>query len=118
MKLQSCWQRTIWLDSLFLTYNAFTQRLQITPLTALLNLLTNLSYTLPSFHAPLVSQRISEQDETPQLLWVLCKIIRDQLRKLDTAIEQEQPELCSLGKQTLSLLEVIVWKIPDDLEDV
>ncbi|KIJ18623.1 hypothetical protein PAXINDRAFT_110123 [Paxillus involutus ATCC 200175] len=90
----------------------------ITPLTALLNLLTNLSYTLPSFHAPLVSQRISEQDETPQLLWVLCKIIRDQLRKLDTAIEQEQPELCSLGKQTLSLLEVIVWKIPDDLEDV
>ncbi|KIK97358.1 hypothetical protein PAXRUDRAFT_824987 [Paxillus rubicundulus Ve08.2h10] len=90
----------------------------ITPLTALLNLLINLSYTLPSFHAPLMSQRTSEQDETPQLLWVLCKIIRDQLRKLDTAIEQEQPELCSLGKQTLSLLEVLVLKIPDDLEDV
>ncbi|KAF9227256.1 hypothetical protein BS17DRAFT_727311 [Gyrodon lividus] len=90
----------------------------ISPLTALLNLLTNLSYTLPSFHAPLMSQRIPEKDEAPQLLWVLCKIIRDQLPSLDVSNEQDQPELCSLGKQLLSLLEALVWKIPDDLEDI
>ncbi|KAF9237525.1 hypothetical protein BU15DRAFT_75899 [Melanogaster broomeanus] len=90
----------------------------ISPLAALLDLLTNLLYTLPSFPAPLISQRISEQNDTPQLLWVLCQIIRDQLQKLDVTIEQEQPELCSLAKQTLSLLEALVWKVPDDLEDI
>ncbi|KAG8214028.1 hypothetical protein J3R82DRAFT_10783 [Butyriboletus roseoflavus] len=87
----------------------------ISPLTAVLNLLTNLAYMLPSIHALLLSQR--SPDETPQLLGVLHSIIQDQLQKLDVAIGNESPELCSLAKETLSLYEALVWWIHDDLED-
>ncbi|KAI9571100.1 hypothetical protein HD554DRAFT_2169491 [Boletus coccyginus] len=93
------------------------QSLQISPLTAVLNLLTNLAYTLPSIHALLLSQHVPDHDETPQLLEVLHNIIQDQLQKLDVVTGNEPPELCSLGKETLSLYEALVWSIPDDLED-
>jgi hypothetical protein len=93
------------------------QSLQISPLTAVLNLLTNLAYMLPSIHALLLSQHVPDHDETPQFLGVLHNIIQDQLQKLDVTTGNESPELCSLGKETLSLYEALVWWIPDDLED-
>ncbi|KAH0827962.1 hypothetical protein J3R83DRAFT_3600 [Lanmaoa asiatica] len=89
----------------------------ISPLTAVLNLLTNLAYMLPSIHALLLSQCVSNHDETPQLLGVLHNIIQDQLQDLDVTTGNESLELCSLGKETLSLYEALVWWIPDDLED-
>ncbi|KAF8557592.1 hypothetical protein OG21DRAFT_225698 [Imleria badia] len=89
----------------------------ISPLTAVLSLLTNLAYMLPSIHAFLLSQRVPDHDETPQLLEVLHSIIQDQLQKLDVTTGNEPPELCALGKETLSLYEALVWEIPDDLED-
>ena len=101
--------------SLFLACLAIAQSLQIIPLTAVLNLLTNLAYMLPSIHALLLSQR--SPDETPPLLGVLHNIIQDQLRKLDVTTGNEPAELCSLGKETLSLYEALVWWIPDDLEE-
>ncbi|KAF8444738.1 hypothetical protein L210DRAFT_653390, partial [Boletus edulis BED1] len=89
----------------------------ISPLTALLNLLTNLAYMLPSIHALLLSQRVPEHDEIPRLLSVLHNLIQDQLQKLDVSTGNEPPELCSLGKETLYLYEALVWSMPDDLED-
>ncbi|KAN0091245.1 hypothetical protein V8E55_004811 [Tylopilus felleus] len=89
----------------------------ISPLAAVLNLLTNFAYMLPSIHALLLSQRVPDNDETPQLLGVLHNIIQDHLRKLDDTSGNEPPELCLLGKETLSLYEALVWCIPDDLED-
>lgn len=100
-----------------LACSVVAQPLQISPLTAVLNLLTNLTYMLPSIHALLLSQRVPDHDETPQLLGVLHNIIQDQLRELDVTTGNESPELCSLGKETLSLYEALVWWIPDDLED-
>ncbi|KIJ67886.1 hypothetical protein HYDPIDRAFT_165675 [Hydnomerulius pinastri MD-312] len=88
------------------------------PLTALLGLLTNLSYSLPSFHTPLLSLHVSEHDETPQLLSTLCGIIRDRLQRLDGTCEGDEPGLCSLGKKTLALLEALSWNTPWDLENV
>lgn len=72
---------------------------------------------LPSIHALLISQRVPDSDGLPQLLQVLQYIIEDQLQKLDVTAGNEPPELCSLGKETLSLYEALVWGIPDDLED-
>lgn len=72
---------------------------------------------LPSIPPLLLSQRVPDHDETPRLLGVLHDIIQDQLQKLDVATGNEPPELCSLGKETLSLYEALVWWIPDDLED-
>lgn len=72
---------------------------------------------LPSIHALLLSQRVPDHDETPQLLEVLHNIIQDELQKLDVTTGNEPPELCALGKETLSLYEALVWGIPDDLED-
>lgn len=72
---------------------------------------------LPSIHAILITQRVPDHDETPQLLQVLHHIIQNQLQKLDVTSGNERPELCSLGKETLSLYEALVWWIPDDLED-
>lgn len=103
--------------SLLLACWTVTQSLQISPLTAVLNLLTNLAYMLPSIHALLISQCVPDHDETPQLLPVLHHIIQDQLQKLDVTAGNEPPELCSLGKETLSLYEALVWGMPDDLED-
>lgn len=72
---------------------------------------------LPSIPAFVLSQRVSDHDETPRLLGVLHGIIQDQLQKLDVTTRNEPPELCSLGKVTLSLYEALVWWSPDDLED-
>lgn len=72
---------------------------------------------LPSLHALLLSQRVPDHDETPQLLGVLHNIIQDQLQNLDVTTGNESPELCLLGKEALSLYEALVWWIPDDLED-
>lgn len=102
---------------LLLACLAIAQSPQISPLAAVLNLLTNFAYMLPSIHALLLSQRVPDNDETPQLLGVLHNIIQDHLRKLDDTSGNEPPELCLLGKETLSLYEALVWCIPDDLED-
>lgn len=101
--------------SLLLRCLTVTESMQISPLTAILNLLTNFAYMLPSIHRLLLSQRVSDHDETPRLPGALHSICQDQLQKLD--VTNEPPELRSLGKETLSLYEALVWWIPDDLED-
>lgn len=103
--------------SLLLAGLAVAQSPQISPLTPVLNLLTNLAYVLPSIPALLLSQRVPDHDGTPQLLGVLHNIIQDQLQKLDVTTGNEPLELCSLATETLFLYEALVWRIPDDLED-
>lgn len=64
-----------------------------------------------------MSQCAPDCGETPPLLQVLHLIIQHQLQKLDVTTGNESPELCSLGKETLSLYEALVWCVPDDFED-
>lgn len=90
----------------------------IPPLAALLDLLSSLAHTIPSFYGPLFSSKVSEQDDTPKLLCILCTIVKDKLHRLDSLKEGETLDLCALGKATLSLLETIARCVPEDIETV
>ncbi|KAG9316713.1 hypothetical protein JVU11DRAFT_2773 [Chiua virens] len=102
----------------FFGTSGFAQSLQIPPLVAVLNLLTELAYMVPSICAFLLSQSVGDHEETPRLLGVLHNIMQDQLRELDVTTGNEPPELRLLAQETLSLYEALVCWISDDLEDI
>ncbi|KAH7888599.1 hypothetical protein F5I97DRAFT_722725 [Phlebopus sp. FC_14] len=85
----------------------------VSPLTALLCLLAHLTYTIPSFHGPLLSLLKSEQDNTSHLLSTLCGILED-LQTFEKASDQHV--LDSLKRQALSLLEALTWNISVESE--
>lgn len=90
--------------------------LQISSLAVLFDLLTNLTYMIPSFHTLLLSSKVSDQDDTPRLLFTLCKVIKDELRGLNMTNEEQNVSLSMLGKHTLSLLESIAQNATGETE--
>ncbi|KAL4074141.1 hypothetical protein J3A83DRAFT_2683976 [Scleroderma citrinum] len=88
----------------------------ISSLAALFDLLTNLTYTIPSFHTLLLSSRVSEEDDTPRILYTLCRVIKDELHSLTVTNEEQNGNLSMLGKHTLSLLEAIAQNGTGDVE--
>ena len=76
-------------------------------MAALFDLLTDLTYKIPSFYTLLLSSKVSDKDDSPQLLFTLCKVIKDELRGLNVTNEAQNVDLCMLSKHTLSLLESV-----------
>lgn len=98
----------------FLYMNIF----QIASLAALLNQLTNLTYTLPSPHQYLLVDRVinAEEDGVPRILAVICSIIEKHISRLGNH-ETEKSDLGILAKESLTLLEALCWSTPNDLEN-
>ncbi|KAI6046073.1 hypothetical protein EDC04DRAFT_3053491 [Pisolithus marmoratus] len=89
---------------------------QLSPLAALFDLITNLTYSIPRFYTPLLSSTESGQDDPPRLLTLLCKVIRDELRSLSAVNGVQNLDLSALGKSTLRLLEALAHKATGDAE--
>ncbi|KAI6169382.1 hypothetical protein EDD17DRAFT_1518359 [Pisolithus thermaeus] len=88
----------------------------LSPLAALFDLLTNLTYSIPRFYAPLLPSTESGQDDPPRLLTTLCKAIRDELCNLTEVNEVQNLGLSTFGKSTLCLLEALAHKATGDAE--
>lgn len=80
------------------------------PLTALLTLLTNLSYTLPSFSSFLLCP---SGDGSPRILVIVCGVIRQRLAPQPTG---DADTFRALAEGVIGLLEALCWNIPDELQ--
>lgn len=80
------------------------------PLTALLSLLTNLSYTLPSFSSFLLCP---SEDGPPRILAILCDVVRQRMAPQQTS---DAGKFRALAECVIGLLESLCWNIPEDLE--
>ncbi|OBZ67192.1 Regulator of nonsense transcripts UPF2 [Grifola frondosa] len=88
---------------------------QIPALTALLNLLRVLAASLPSFTSLSLSpldQRDSFQDMSPEILVMLCDVVRTHLTYPE---KDASEEVTSVAKQAVGLLEALCWNIPEEL---
>lgn len=83
---------------------------QLSPLTALFDLLTNLTYSIPRFYVPLLPSTESGQDDPPRLLTTLCQVIRDELCNLTEVNDAQNLGLSTFGRSTLRLLEALAHK--------
>lgn len=88
----------------------------LSPLTALFDLLTNLTYSIPRFYVSLLSSTESGQDDPPKLLTTLCQVIRDDLCNLTKVNEVQNLDLSTFGRSTLRLLEALAHKATGDAE--
>jgi hypothetical protein len=86
---------------------------QIRPLTALLNLLITLAFSIPDFSSSLLSRSQDGDIDQPSIITLWCDIIQDQLvpRKLSEEVDQD---LMALGRETVGLIEALCWNIPDE----
>jgi hypothetical protein len=76
----------------------------MSPLAALLNLLTCLSCSLPSFTTSLLTDNGDDSD----IIGILCAVIRDHLEPAKHADS-------ALGHGIVALLEGLCWNVKDDL---
>jgi hypothetical protein len=93
---------------------------QMSPLTALLSLLTNLSYSLPSFSSFLLSPSEDDPDgrSPAKILVILCDVIRKHLIPTRATIKSNEDDVVKdLATSTISLMESLCWNIPEDLEE-
>jgi len=92
---------------------------QIPPLTALLSLLTYLSYSLPLFSSFLLSPPTEDPDgDAPaEILVVLCDIIRNHISPSSATVKvHDNNAIQSLASSTIELMQSLCWNIPAPLE--
>ncbi|KAJ7287429.1 hypothetical protein C8J57DRAFT_1460761 [Mycena rebaudengoi] len=80
----------------------------ILPLAALLNLLSCLSCSLPTFTSSLLAP--AQDADGANLLLILCAIIRTHLEPT-----KQTQDASALGNETVGLLEALCWGVKDDL---
>ncbi|KZP18692.1 hypothetical protein FIBSPDRAFT_828969 [Athelia psychrophila] len=90
--------------------NILSRNNAMPPLTALLTLLTNLSYTLPSFSSFLLCPSV---DGSPRILAIICGVIRQRLAPQQVS---DAETFRALAEGVIGLLESLCWNIPDDLQ--
>ncbi|KAI0930684.1 hypothetical protein AcV5_007334 [Taiwanofungus camphoratus] len=85
-------------------------------LTALLDLLRVLTLLIPPFPPLLLSSPLGQNNDffepSPQIISVLCNIIRNHLTPSNEVMSNE---MVALAKATLGLLEALTWNIPMEL---
>lgn len=87
------------------------------PLTALLSLLTSLSYSLPTFSSFLLTPNDQEGHTPAVILVMICSIIRDHLSPSSATIKDNAADsVHALATSTISLVESLCWNISDDME--
>jgi len=96
-----------------LQFQKVCERKQITALTALLNLLSLLIFSLPTFSFSLLSDSHPKGQSAPKMLAILSDIIRDHLAPQKQS--DKNVDLASLAKETFGFLEALCWNIPNEL---
>ncbi|KAJ3883581.1 hypothetical protein F5051DRAFT_391074 [Lentinula edodes] len=83
----------------------------ISPLVPLLNLLSTLIYSVPSFSSTVLYES-AEADNNSSVLVLLCDIIKQQL-----TVENQSDVTLPMAAEILSLAESLCWRTPEDSVD-
>ncbi|KAJ3802952.1 hypothetical protein GGU11DRAFT_740143 [Lentinula aff. detonsa] len=83
----------------------------ILPLVPLLNLLSTLIYSLPTFNSMALQQSAEDNNNTSSVLILLCDIIRQ------SDVEKRSDSTLPVAAEALSLAESLCWRTPEDRVD-
>ncbi|KAJ3748844.1 hypothetical protein DFH05DRAFT_607114 [Lentinula detonsa] len=83
----------------------------VLPLVPLLNLLSTLIYSLPTFNSMALQQSAEDNNNTSSVLILLCDIIRQ------SDVEKRSDSTLPVAAEALSLAESLCWRTPEDRVD-